>query len=234
MVIKEKEFFEYLKCPLRYVMLTNGADIDGKKSVNQFIYSVVKHMYIHTLDNPISNPKIFQNKWDSICPNNREIINPKNVIEGWGLIYRAYEYVKYNNIRFMDVDMQYNLEIPGTGVTLIGQLDPIIDKGDHIEVLISSFSKKLPEKIDIDTKLKHTIDAYVLHQMFKKDVIIKYHSYPLNKDIYTLRNKKDYDRLETIIKNVGIAISNNIIYPRDTYMCSSCVAREMCRAWTGK
>lgn len=234
MILKEKELFEYIKCPLRYSMLKNGADIDNNKSYNQFLYEVAKVMYISTAYEPILNSKILKNKWDSICSNNKEVIAPKQTIEGWGYIYSTFNYINNTGLKFVDVDIPYNIDIPGTGVTLTGQLSPIIDNGDHIEIFISSYSKKLPSSMDLESNLKYTIDAYAIKKMFNKDVIIRYHSYAANKDLVTLRNEKHFARLESIIKNVGTAINSNIIYPRETYMCSSCVARDICTSWTGK
>lgn len=234
MILKEKELLEYIKCPLRFNIIKNGIDIDNNKTFNQFVYDVSKYLFLSTLDKPITNSKVLKNKWDSICMNNKELITPKQVSEGWGLIYRTFEYVYYNQIKFIDVNQAYKIEIPGTGICLTGVLDPIIDRGDHIEIFISSYSRKVPEKIDIDTKLKHTIDAYVIKKIYNKDVVIKYHSFTKGMDIYSFRDEKSFKRLESILKNVGQAINANIIYPRETYMCSSCIAREFCIEWTGK
>ena len=34
-------------------------------------------------------------------------------------------------------------------------------------------------------------------------------------------------------KSLGKSIENNIIYPRETFMCSNCLARDICKSWTG-
>ena len=113
-------------------------------------------------------------------------------------------------------------------------LDPFIIKDDYIEIFITSFDKQMPERIDIETKLKHTIDAYIIKKLYNKDVVINYYVPAQGKTIQTLRSTHDFEKFESIIKNVGKAISNNIIYPRETFMCSSCVARPICKSWTGQ
>ena len=34
-------------------------------------------------------------------------------------------------------------------------------------------------------------------------------------------------------RSLGKSIENNIIYPRETFMCSNCLARDICKSWTG-
>ena len=70
--------------------------------------------------------------------------------------------------------------------------------------------------------------------MFNKDCVITYYVPAQGKTIETLRSTQDFQRLESIIKMVGKSISANIIYPRETLMCSSCVARPLCKALTGQ
>lgn len=234
MQLKEKELLEYIKCPLRFNMIKNGVDIDNNKTFNQFVYDVAKFLYLNTLDKPITNSKVLKNKWDSICMNNKELISPKQVGEGWGLVYRTFEYVYYNQIKFIDVNQTYKLEIPGTKICLTGVLDPLIDRGDHIEIFISHYSKKAPDALDMKTKLKHTIDCYAVEKIYGKKCVVRYHSFQTGLDLFTERTDKDFKRLESILKNVGEAIHANIIYPRETYMCSSCIAREFCAEWTGQ
>ena len=88
----------------------------------------------------------------------------------------------------------------------------------------------MPERLDIDTKLKHTIDAYVIKKLYNKDVVINYYVPAQGKTIQTLRSTNDFKKFESIVKNVGKAINANIIYPRETFMCSTCVARPICKA----
>ncbi len=133
-----------------------------------------------------------------------------------------------------DTSMSYRIEAPGSGVTLVGTLSPFIDKGNMFEILVMSFSKTLPDRQYIDMKMKHTIDAYALKKLFGKDTVFKYHSTYLNQDLYTFRKEKDFKRLETSITNIGKAIENNLIYPRESHACSTCLCKGLCKAWTGK
>lgn len=233
MELKEKEFFEYIKCPLRYQLIKKGHNLNEQKTFNQICYEAINSNINARVNDMKSDFNSFKRKWDSLAKEN-EIIGPKKLLNGWGLIYRTFEYIEMFNLKFLDCNTSYKIEIPGSKVSLTGILGPIIDKGVYIEVFVPNFNKTLPERIDIDTKLKHTIDAYAIKQMFKKDTVFTYYSPATGKTIETMRSTRDFKKLESMLTMVGKAIDSNIIYPRETFMCSSCVARPMCKSWIGQ
>lgn len=232
MELREKEFFEYIKCPLRYQFVKNNIDVGSDRTFKKLVYSAIISYYSAKTNGMKADANTLKRKWDSICEQNQDILNPKKILEGWGLLYKTYEYIKNNNIEFTDINTAYSIEVPGSKINLIGQLDPIIDKGDYIEIFITCFDKVVPDMVTIETRLKHTIDAYAIKNMFKKDVVINYYIPALNKTIQTIRGTKDFNRLEGIITNVSKAINSNIIYPRETFMCTSCLARDLCKSWS--
>lgn len=236
MQIKEQELFEYIKCPLRYQIIKNGNTLNDTKTFKGMCYEAI-NSYINAKHNGMkADANTLKRKWDSIAEAgvNSGILNPKKTLDGWGLIYRTYEYLNLYNIQFLDVNTSYSIEFSGTGVCLTGVLNPLIDKGTHIEVFVPCFDKQIPDRLDIDSKLKHTIDAYAIKTMFGKEAIFNYYIPAQGRTIQTLRSTKDFQRLESIVKAVGDAIKANIIYPRETFMCSSCITRHICKAWTGQ
>lgn len=233
MILRESDLFEYIKCPLRYQILSKGNKLGENKSFKKLCYEAINHYYSAKSNGMRADCNTLKRKWDNIAINNKETINSKKVLEGWGMLYRAYEYINNYNIEFTAINHSYSLEIPGTGVCLTGVLDPIIDKGDYIELFITSFDKQIPDRTEIDSRLKHTIDAYVIKELFKKDTVINYYIPAQGKNIKSLRSTNDFNRLESILKNVGKAINANIIYPRETFTCNMCNAKAACKAWTG-
>lgn len=226
--ISEQKFFEYMYCPIRYDFICKGfAPTDT--SINKHIYGVIKSLYLSTLDKTYTTITPMKNKWDKIAFDNQ--LDSKKVLEGTGNIINAFNYITQNNLRFSDVDTSYLLEVPGSKIIIQGQLDPIIDRGTHIEVFISHFNKKQPDKSDIDKKLKHTIDAYIIKKIYGKDAIFKYHCFTTGKEYITTRSTRDFNRLEKIVTQVGNALDNNIIYPRETFMCNNCCYLDLCKAW---
>lgn len=234
MEIKEQEFFEYLKCPLRYDLIKKGHVLETNKTFKKLCFEAVNSNINARCNGMKADATTLKRKWDTLAKENVDSIGIKKVTDGWGLVYRTYEYIELFGLQFLDTNTSYKLEIPGTGVCLTGVLNPLIDRGTYIEVFVPCFDRQVPERISIDTKLKHTIEALAIKQMFNKDCVITYYVPAQGKTIETLRSTQDFQRLESIIKMVGKSISANIIYPRETLICSSCVARPLCKAWTGQ
>lgn len=231
MRISEQQLFEYINCPLAYDFLRRGFK-NNNMSTNKMIYSVVKNLYLSTLDETYKSINPLKQKWDKIAMDNQ--LAPKKILEGWGGIINAYNYITDENIKFTNVMESYELELPGSKVSIVGQLDPYIDKGTHIEIFISHFGKKQPDLADIDKKLKHTIDAYILQKRYNKEVIIKYHCFTTGNVYTSLRNSRDFQRMKCIVDNIGKALENNIVFPRETFICSSCSYVDLCRMWGTK
>ena len=103
--------------------------------------------------------------------------------------------------------------------------------GDDIEILVPSFSNRMPESYLIDNNIKHSLDAYAIKKMFNKNTFITYHNYNISKDKYTARLERDLNKLELIVKNAGNCIENNLLYPCTGYHCSNCMARAICSEW---
>lgn len=231
MILTESNLMEYIKCPVKY-FLSKRSKQSEIETFNSLVHETY-NSYISKVSNlnVKDDSTLMQKKWDNTCQKNRNIITDKKVIEGWGLLFSAYNYLSQNEIKFVDTSLPYRIEIEGSKMTLVGNLDPFIDRGDIIEFLIPSFSKTMPDRTFIDMKLKHTIDAYAIKEMFNKSSVFKYHSFYFNKDIYTFRDDMSFNRLKKIITNVGTAIENDLIYPSESHACSTCMYRGLCKAW---
>ena len=101
-----------------------------------------------------------------------------------------------------------------------------------IELLIHRFSNKAPNQIELDKKLKYTIDSYVLKKLYNCEVAaIKVIHHKNNSEYITTRNNNDYDRLEISIKNIAKCIKDNLYYPRENVFCNTCYYKEYCKYW---
>ena len=233
MELKERELFEYMKCPMRYYLYKKGHNLDENKTYKELCYEAVNSNISARCNGMKHDANTLKRKWDTLARENIDTLGIKKVTDGWGLVYRTYEYIELFNLKFLDTNTTYRLELPGTGVSLVGVLNPLIDRGDYIEVFVPYFGRTMPERISIDTKLKYTIQALAIKKMFNKDCVITYYVPAQGKTIETLRSTQDFKKLETILKMIGKSIASNIIYPRENILCSSCVARHMCKSWTG-
>ena len=108
-----------------------------------------------------------------------------------------------------------------------------VTKDNQLELLLVNFSGKTPNQLELDTKLKYTIDMLAWNRANKDMQIVgtRMHLVKQNKDLYTTRSINDYERLKSSINGIDKSIQYELYYPRETYMCNSCAYRNYCRAW---
>ena len=82
MVLKEKELFEYIYCPLRYKLLANGNIFDEQKSFKKLCYEAINSYYNAKTNGLKADANTLKRKWDSIASNNTSVLNPKKVLDG--------------------------------------------------------------------------------------------------------------------------------------------------------
>lgn len=238
MILSEKDFLNYIKCPLYYKLEANGQHLK-KNTFNSHLHDVT-NTYLNRLANVkllgnFNQEKYLKKLWDKTCMENQEVISPKQCIQGWGYLLNVLNYFKNPNIELLDTSITYLIEPEGSKYSLTGTLDPIIKQDDFYTTLIISFSDRMPDSYVMDMNLKHTIDAYALSQLIP-DIqhTILYHNFRTHGEKHTLRFPGQFQRLDNIINTVGTCIEQNLIYPRNSYGCSTCNIRGLCDRWIGE
>lgn len=237
MLISEKDLLNYIKCPLYYKLEASGQNLK-RETYNTFLHDVankyIKRVGATKLLGNFNHENYIKKHWDKVCLENQHIITPKQCIQGWGYLYKLYEFIDTSGVEVLEPEISYVIEPEGSKYGLTGTLDPIIKKGDFYTTLVMSFSDKLPESYVMDMDLKHTIDSYALNQFIPNiQHCITYHSFKNGLEKDTLRFSQHYKRLERILETVGKSIEQNLIYPRTSYSCSTCSFRGICDQWIG-
>ena len=237
MLLSEKDFLNYIKCPLYYKIESNGHNL-RQDSFNTYLHKI-SDMYIKRVGSTkllgnFDHENYVKKHRDKVCMENQHLITPKQCIQGWGYLYRIIEFINVTGVEVLDPEITNRIEPEGNRHGVTGTLDPIIKQGDFYTTLVISFSDKLPESYVMDMNLKHTLDAYALSQ-FIPDVqhCITYHSYKSGAEKDTLSFPKHFTRLEYILEVVGNCIEQNLIYPRNSFSCSTCTFRGLCDQWMG-
>lgn len=237
MMLSERDFLNYISCPLRYKL--ESSNHNTKRSTYNTLLHDVANLYVNRVGSvdylgDFDHEKFIKKNWDKTCLENQHLITDKQCINGWGYLYRLSEFLRLPNIKVLDSNITYTIEPPGLGYGLTGTLDPIIKQGDFYTTLIISFSDKLPESYVMDMNLKHTIDSYALNQLIPNvNHVTTYHSFKSGAEKDTLRFKDHHERLEHILEVVGKSIEQDLIYPRHSYSCSTCNFRGLCSQWKG-
>jgi hypothetical protein len=237
MQISERDLLNYIKCPLYYQIEATGQNLK-RDTYNSLIHDVANE-YINRVGaipllGEFNHEKYLKKKWDNVCLTNQHLITPKQTIQGWGCLYRLIELLTNPYITVLDTEMTYKIEPIGSKHSLQGHLDPIIKQGDFYTTLVISFSDKLPESYVMDMNLKHTIDSYALNQLIPGiQHVTTYYSLKSGQEKDTLRFDSHHKRLESILNTVGDCIEQQLIYPRNSYSCSTCNLRGLCDRWEG-
>lgn len=233
MKLTEQQLFDYSYCPVKYFLKYKSKIVVPEElTINKLLTQVTKYFYNSVANGKLPSLKQMQNKLDSICETNKDLINSKKAVEMWAQIYNFYNWACDNKIAVIDTDTKYAITL---GENIIeGTMNPIaLTPNKDLEILIVNFSNKVPDQLEIDTKLKYTLDMLAFNSA-NKDMKVnatRIHLLKANKDIITTRGLNDFDRLNSTVNNIAKSIQNELYYPRETFMCTSCNYRNYCRAW---
>lgn len=232
MKLNEQQLFDYIYCPTRYdIKHEKRIDIQEPISMARLLGKVGKYFYVNLFNQKVCSTSELKNKWDSICKQYPDFIDQKEAIAGWGAIVNMYNWAAKEQLVIADIDTKYTIVIDH--IELEGNMDPIIrNKKNKFELLSTNFSTKIPDPIEIDMKLKHTLDSYAFRALTQHDIdAIKVHHVRTDKDILSYRTEPDYRRLLSTIKSVEKGIEQKIFFPRETALCNTCTAKQYCRFW---
>ncbi len=231
--ITEQQLFDYMNCPTLFD-IRNSSQITIPYQVTQhkLICQVMRYFLTNLQNGVIPTYKELQRKWDSICAENKDIIDANKNISGWQKIVNFVTWAQNNKIAVGDISIPFIID--SKDVVLHGSIDQLlVDPQSHkIELFYPNFTDKEFDKYTIDTRLKYTIDAYAFKTIYKQPIDgIHVYSAKTNQNTYTYRGEEDFLRLKTSIYNIGHAIVNNCFYPRENALCSSCPGKVYCKYW---
>ena len=159
MKLTEQQLFDYSYCPVKYYLkYKTKIVVPEEVTINKLLTQVAKYFYTTVANGKVPSLKQMQNKLDAICEANKEIINSKKAVEMWGQIYNFYNWACDNKVAVVDTDTRYAIAI---GEHIVeGAMNPIaLTPNKNLEILIVNFSNKVPDQLEIDTKLKYTLDT---------------------------------------------------------------------------
>lgn len=232
MRMTETQMFDYIFCPAKYdIKYNRGIDVADPISMPRLLSRVAKFFYMNLVNGKVCSVNELKNKWDSICKEYPDFVDSKKNVAGWGMIISMMQWASKEQIMVVDVNTFYRLNVGGVEVD--GNLDAVLMRPDKkSELLITSFSDRIPDQIETDMKLKYTLDAAAFKVLTGKQLDgIRVHGVKSDKDIITVRSEPDFKRLDTTIRNVGRAIEANVFYPREQNLCTTCTARQYCKYW---
>lgn len=236
MIISEEHFFDYIDCPTKYELKhINKVEITENKSVPKLLSSVVNYFFFSVYNGKIPSMEALKNRWDKICEKNIDYIDPKKNLEGIGLIVKLYNYAKDKRLVVLSHGNTYSIDTDNKN-KLVGSLsNPIVSlENGGMEMLVPYLGSKIPKSVELDTKLKFTIDSIGFERL-NNERLDGINILLVNKmrEYNTTRNHLDEKRLHYAIDGVCNGIENKVFYPRESVFCNYCSARSLCRFWNG-
>lgn len=233
MNITEDQLFDYIKCPAFYDMKYNkNFKTEEYKSVNEFLKPVANFYFTSIFNKRVPSGAELKGKWDTICRKNPIHIDTKKNIEGMGLLINLERWGNNNKLYLAEFNTGYTVKIGDIEVR--GTIGPVQATMDKQLILIDpKFVARCPEQSEIDRKLKYTLDCLAFKEAYKHEInAIKVVHIKNLVEMYTTRDRLDFDRLESTVKGVVNGIESDVYYPRETSFCNSCSLKQYCKYWT--
>lgn len=232
MDVTEQQLFDFINCPVLYDIKHNKQlPLEESVGFQDIMRKVSRFFYLKLSLGEVPSLAELKRKLDTAFKPYAGVIDDKLLIKAMQYLVKLYEWAKEEQLVVVDIDSPYAItsghhKLEGiSGIFVAG-------KNDRDELLITSFSDKLPQE-DLNTlKLKYTIDAYAYRLKYGKDIGgIRIHSVKYNKDLFTYRKNSDYERLFSTIRSVGVSLEQDLYYTRDYFGCANCPARNLCKYW---
>lgn len=228
--ITETQLFDWINCSALFEMrYVKQLPITAKKpTVSSLLTKVSNYFYLQLLNGKVCNLAELKRKWDSIVEANS--LSHKEALDGMNEIAKFGNWMGHEQPIVFDINTPYTIIIGN--VEIRGNLLPVFKKGDHVELVHTDFSKRIPDQRLVDLKLKYTLDAFAYWKMYGKPVAgIRVHSVKNDKDLMTTRMQPDFDRLISTVTGVGKAIEAGAYYAQENLLCGSCPALQYCGFW---
>lgn len=232
--ITEQQFFDYISCPAKYDMKYNKRiNIEHQFKVSDLLIQVSHFFYTFVINfKKLPTLRKLTDKFDSLAKPYRDQINSTEYTNCIFQIQQFYNWACSCKLAVIDVNSKYVLR--HKDMVIEGILNPIaINKDKRLEFLICSFNKRMPEELELNMKLKYTLDMYAFNKTFPDKQIhgLRYHFNKTNKEILVGRNSNDYARLNSTLDGVYAGITNKVFFPHETHQCMQCEYRYYCRGW---
>jgi hypothetical protein len=232
--LTEQQFFDYIFCPAKYDLKYNKKIvIEEPFSINNILNTISKFFYMYIVNN-MKTPSMntITTKFDSLMKPYMDITSNKQYTDALFQLRNFYNWACSNRIAVIDSDIKYIIN--HKDIILEGIMSPVaINENKRLEFLIMNFSSRTPDQLEIDTKLKYSIDMMSFNESNKDNKIFatKVHCVKSGKDFITSRTDNDYNRLTATIEGVAAGINNKAFYPRESHMCQNCSYKNCCRGW---
>ena len=137
-------------------------------------------------------------------------------------------------VRPKELEKEFELKFENVAYSLKGIIDLIEQDGTVVD---HKCSKRSPNKYDIDRDIQLSAYQIGYKSLYNKDPKqLRYDYIVRNKTPKTIqcqteRSQRDLDRFLKLLGHVSKAIENEIYFPNQSMMCSTCGYGDFCKKW---
>jgi RecB family exonuclease len=230
----------FLQCPLKYFFRYKEGIVvrpNSSLTMGRCFHKAVEALYRRKMKGEAIDIKdAFSSAWaeESTLTDFKKDENPGELKdEGIRLVEKYAEEIA-PNIRPKEVEKEFELVFDNVAYTLKGVIDLIEEDGTIVD---HKCTKRAHAQAEIDRDIQ--LSAYQIGYRslygrdpkgLRLDFTIR-NKTPKTLQVRTERSQKDLDRFLKLLGYVSNAISQDLYYPNETMMCSTCGYKSCCSRW---
>lgn len=243
MEITVADLYDFKVCPLRFKFMKIDKvcnELTTNDGIREALQSVINYYYFHLQQGQQLPLSALKEKFSSIWHGNLNLYDiyipdkrnkRKKELEAIGMLNNFY--MKQRNEPDLVIASNLDFRIPfGTDFFVKGNIPAIRETSAGIEIVVYKMGKHKYDEFWQKTDMGLTLMAMAYESMFKQEVdSIAVHVLSSGQVHHIHRKKEDYKRLVKTIRMVRESIEKKWLYPRETYACEKCPARDLCMEW---
>jgi CRISPR/Cas system-associated exonuclease Cas4 (RecB family) len=244
MVISLSQINDYIKCP-QYYQYKYNYKLEEKaiieKEYSEKIHEIIYHFFYRVLDKQVPGLHVLRDKWESLWFKKKidplqYLTTPKNPAWEMG-VSGATLLTNFYNSNYQDPGapllINHSFTFPYGDHEITGQFEVVREIQDGprrvIELIIYKTGRQTPTQWTVDNNLTISILSaafrYLLRAKEQREVVYHLRS---NKTFSTYRTKEELDKALKIVDRIVEGITQNIFYPRHSFICNNCSYKNYC------
>ena len=244
MEITTKELYQFKQCPLKFKFNTihRVEELNEEEGLEAAMQSTINYFYYQIQDGYLMSMDELKRKFSSIWYKSTNIyditINSKQAmrkqeIKAIAMLQNLHREQQLNPDTVVSMNLDFRVPVSKDPLLFIKGNIPIIRStpaGD--EIINYKYSNSKYNLFRMRTDMNITLQAMAYQSMFKKEVYsICVHNLKTNEKSYTHRKREDFQRLYKSVKGLTTTMSQDLYYPRESFMCDTCTSKKYCIEW---
>lgn len=243
MEITVSDLYEFKACPLRW-KLTHIDKVckpmTANDGIREAIQTVINYYYFHLQSGKQLTITDLKEKFGSIWYGEMDIYDiqmnskadhRKRELDAIGMLNTFHRTQKRKPDHVIASNLDFRIPF-GDDFFIKGQIPVIRDSPRGVEFAVFKTGTHKYDEFWQKTDMGLSLMAMAFESMFKQEIdSIAIHVLREGSTHFVQRKKQDYKRLLKTVKMVKASIENGWIYPRETYSCSKCPAKNLCMEW---